>query len=198
MSNIDNSHCSKQWLSLFRQCLEPCTTSTTVLPTIAIANPPYGKTHPGWIPFEQFNLGHHWKKADEQWIRTNRTRNTVAIDALFAELCVNQLAPDEVTVLLIPNSLLANRETLYARQWLLDNNRIIASIQLPPIAWKVECQLTITTSILVLQRRVVPEDTDYSIFMAVVENVGFDSRGKPALNNELPSAINEFCTFLAR
>ncbi|MBD2311252.1 SAM-dependent DNA methyltransferase [Desertifilum sp. FACHB-1129] len=197
MSNPDNFHCS-EWLSLFEQCLEPGTTSTTVLPTIAIANPPYGKTHPGWIPFEPFNLGYHFQKENEQWVRTNRTRTTVAIDALFAELCVNQLAPGEVMVLLVPNSLLANNDTLYARQWLLENNQLVASIQLPPTLWKVECKIAIATSILVLQRQVQPEDTDYSIFMALIENVGFDRRGKPTFDNDFPSVLDEFCTFLTQ
>lgn len=82
---------------------------------------------------------------------------------------------------------------------------------MPPTKnFQVECGLGIITSFLILKRKggnlTVPED--YSIFMAVAEKIGFDSRGRlfrsitngqsaQEIDSDLPLIMEEFKKFMA-
>ncbi|WP_335130587.1 hypothetical protein [Nostoc sp.] len=84
------------------------------------------------------------------------------------------------------------------------------SHQLPTDNFQVECELGIITSFLILQRKggylSVPED--YSIFMAVADKIGFDSRGRrlfrsitngqqtQEIDSDLPLILEKFKKFL--
>ncbi|WP_008319472.1 N-6 DNA methylase [Leptolyngbya sp. PCC 6406] len=195
-----NSLCS-EWLELFDNCAAAAPIDPAeILPmgTLAILNPPFGKGTLWPEVGEKFYLAHRWRsegKDSTQWSRTNRVKQSAALEALFLELCVRSLAPGEVVVMLTPNGLLSDQKSGADRCWLLEQARLWASIQLPPEVWQAECKVGIVTSIVVLER-LVPQELvaqgDYDIFMAMVKGCGFDSRGRRAGVDELPQVVDKF------
>lgn len=200
-----NSPCS-EWLCLF-DSLQTTAPTTPPLPTIALANPPFGKLRHHNL--NHFALAHSWRKQGDRFIRSNQLKAAVDGEAIFTELCLQQLQPGEVVVMLVPNNLLNAGKLSYARDWISAEAYIHASIQLPPEAWRVECKLSIVSSLLVLERK--PEgtapDEDYRIFMAMCEACGYDKRGHRSyqtdqqgvktseIDNDLPKITDEFAQF---
>jgi type I restriction enzyme M protein len=197
---MSNFACSS-WLKLFEQCTKPRSPQTTALPTVAIANPPFGKAKVAYSDLQHFELGHSWKQTNGTFTRTDRIKSATETEALFTELSIRCLQANEIVVLLVPNGLLNAPGLLYARRWIMNQTQIVASIQLPQEVWKVECKLGITTSLLVLKRKTVGEaDTDYQIFMAMCNRCGYDSRGKtkPQSESDLPQIVTAFQSFLSK
>ena len=209
MSNGQTSH--QDWLQLFQQCATPEPVSTPCLPTIAIANPPYADLKTDYQDnINHYLFAHRWHCRDNNLIeRTDRVQKKVRAEVLFIERCVRSVQPGEVLCFLLPNGILSNSEHQALRRWLATEMvEIIASIQLPPELWQIECSTGLVTSILLLQRKTDSEPEDYDIFMAVCETCGFDSRGRTiyrkddqgnsteALDDDLPVIIQRLVQFL--
>ncbi|MBD2429438.1 N-6 DNA methylase, partial [Phormidium sp. FACHB-1136] len=194
------------WLALFAECDDQNSHLTSppalALRTLAILNPPFGKQTLQREIAQTYELGHHWRKskADAEanqtsdWRRTGQVKPATQLETLFLELALRSLAPGEVMVALVPNDMLADRESGAARHWLMNEAQIWASIQLPKEVWQAECKTGIITSIVVFQKPQEPMD-DYDIFMAMVETCGFNSRGKPIPDSDLDAIAEEFRGF---
>jgi len=177
MQPPNNSACS-DWLDLIQQVSEtPPNPSPLPQPRVTLANPPYGKINIGYMDITPYDLAYSWKKQGETFVRTKQVKSTVAGEVIFSELCIRELKPNEVAVMLVPNGLLSADGMMYARKWIVSKCQLLASIQLPPEAWKAECGLGLKTSLLVLRRKLDDEpDLDYKIFITMVKKVGYDSR----------------------
>jgi type I restriction enzyme M protein len=201
---------SSDWLNLIGQVSQtPPAPEPLAQTRVAIANPPFGKINVGYLDMTNYALAYGWKKQGETLVQGGQLKSAVDGEAIFTELCVRQLQPGEITVLLIPNGLLGAPGMQYAREWIKSECQLLASIQLPQEAWKVECSLSLTTSLIVLRRN--PENyqgEDYNIFMAVLKKVGYDSRRKrlykldkqgkrtDQVDDELPEIERGFTKFL--
>ena len=201
---------SSDWLDLIQRVSQtPPALETQTQARVAIANPPFGKVNIGGMDMTNYALAYGWKKQDETLIRGGKLKSAVDGEAVFTELCVRQLQPGEIAVMLIPNGLLGAPAMEYAREWIGSECQILASIQLPREAWQAECRLGMVTSLIVLSRK--PEThqgEDYNIFMAMVKQVGYDRRrrrlykldgqGKPTdqVNDDLPEIEQKFQEFL--
>jgi hypothetical protein len=121
------------------------------------------------------------------------------------------LRSSHLVPLSVSNGILSSSQQAYFRRWLLEEMAVlIASIQLPPENFQVECELGIVTSFLILKRKGgnLSVAEDYNIFMAVVEKIGFDSRGhrlfrpitkeqeKREIDSDLPIIVEEFKQFI--
>lgn len=198
------------WLRLFAECDEHSSgiAPPPALPlrTIAVLNPPFGKQDIQHEIAQTYELGHGWRKPksdsdsepDPKWLRTGRVKKSTKLEALFLELAIRSVEPSEVVVALVPNGILANADDDPERCWIGKQAQVRASIQLPPTAWQAECKTGFTTSILVLQRLLKPhnKENDYTIFMAMIENCGFDSRGKTIPGSDLEEVAGEFANFI--
>ena len=201
---------SSDWLDLIRQVSQTPPSPTPRPQTrVAIANPPFGKINIGSLDMTNYALAYGWKKKGETLVRGGQVKSAVDGEAIFTELCVRQLKPGEIAVMLIPNGLLGAPAMEYARDWIKSECQLLASIQLPREAWQAECRLGMVTSLIVLRRN--PEayqGEDYDIFMAMVNQVGYDSRrrrlykldeqGKPTaqVDDDLPEIEQKFEEFL--
>lgn len=153
-----------------------------------LTNPPFGDK----IPIDdrhllsQYDLGHIWREdANENLIKTNDIRSTVPPQVLFIERSVQLLKPGGILAIVVPDSILSNPGWKHARQWIMANTKIIASVDL---AKETFAPSTATkTSLLVLERKrpqeIELENTggklpDYEIFMAIASKVGRNSRGE--------------------
>jgi type I restriction enzyme M protein len=86
--------------------------------------------------------------------------------------------------IVLPDGILGNPNTLPVREWILENFKILASIDLAVEAFLP--QVGVQASLLFLEKKtdnaksIAREtDEDYEVFMAIAEKLGKDRRGNP-------------------
>lgn len=154
-----------------------------------VTNPPFGSKIPIKDPhiLTQYDLGHVWEKPkskDGRWTRTDRLQGSVPPEQLFVERCMQFLKPGGRIAIVLPDSILGNPALGYMRQWILEQSRVIASLDLHSDTFQP--WTGVQTSIVILQKKTEEEHQEelrtghmrpYNIFMAMVEHVGHDKRG---------------------
>jgi len=155
---------------------------------VIMTNPPFGSDIPVTDPtiLEQFQLAYnHSRTDDNEFINTGRLKSSVAPEVLFIERCVQWLKPGGRMGIVLPDGILGNPGDEYIRWWILRHCWVLASVDLPVESFIVEANVNILTSLLFLKKKTPQEiaaenlgpATDYPVFMAVAEKVGFDRRG---------------------
>ena len=156
---------------------------------IIMTNPPFGSDIPVTEPsiLRQFELAHDWKRTTDGagFYNTGTLKKSVSPEVLFIERCVQWLKPGGRMGIVLPDGILGNPGDEYIRYWILRHCWVLASIDLPVESFIVEANVNILTSLLFLKKKpesvIQAEDlgqkTDYPVFMAVAEKVGFDRRG---------------------
>ncbi len=156
---------------------------------VLFTNPPFGSKIPVEDPsiLEQYDLGHAWNydKSADRWTKTAVVQKSQPPEILFIERCVKFLkAGTGRMAIVLPDGILGSPGLGYVREWILQNTRVLASIDLHPDTFQPD--VSIQTSVLVLQRKpdqLIAVETaaqrinDYSVFMAVGNHVGHDKRG---------------------
>ena len=154
---------------------------------VIVTNPPFGSKIPVKDShiLDQFDIGHRWRKHGEtDWTMSNKLKTSVPPEQLFIERCLQFLKPGGRLAIVLPDSILGNPGLGYIRQWLLENTRIIASIDLHVDTFQPRNGTQ--TSVLVVRKKAHEEFAaeqlsrmirPYNIFMAMVEKVGHDKRG---------------------
>ena len=154
-------------------------------------NPPFGSKIPVDDPgiLEQYDLAHQWDydEASDAWvIRQQRTlQKSQPPEILFIERCVQLLKPGSGRMaIVLPDGILGSPGLGYVREWILQQTRILASIDLHPDTFQPKNSTQ--TSVLVLQRKTFKEielekaagrKNEYEVFMALANHVGHDKRG---------------------
>lgn len=107
-----------------------------------------------------------------------------APEVLFIEACYNLLKTGGKMAIVLPDGILGNPNTLPVREWILENFKILASVDLAVEAFLP--QVGVQASLLFLQKKTDNEksiaretDEDYEVFMAIAEKLGKDRRGNP-------------------
>ncbi len=158
---------------------------------VIVTNPPFGSKIPlkdGHI-LGQFDLGFIWREDQSTddgsaWLRSSDFQSSVPPEQLFIERCLQFLKPGGRLAIVLPDSILGNPGLGYIRQWLIQNTRIIASVDLHVDTFQPRNGTQ--TSVLIVQKN--PKDVaskeqnagtinQYDVFMAMVEKVGHDKRG---------------------
>lgn len=115
---------------------------------------------------------------------TERMQGSVPPEILFIERCTQFLKSGGRMGIVLPDALLGSPGTGYIREWLIQNTRIVASIDLH--ADTFQPRNGTQTSVLILQKKTEEQKrleesngviADYAIFMAVVDRIGHDKRG---------------------
>jgi type I restriction-modification system DNA methylase subunit len=115
----------------------------------------------------------------------------------FIELGMQALLPGGWLAMVVPDGILANSSCQKQRQALLTQYWLRAVISLPRETF-LHAGTSAKTSILVLQKPDRPfkaNDLDYGIFMAVAEQIGWDSRLRPTGKCDLPEVLAEWGKF---
>lgn len=155
---------------------------------VVMTNPPFGSKIPVTSPniLRNYQLARVWQPTDNgEYLDTGKVQNSVAPEVLFIERCLKWLKPGGRMGIVLPDGILGNPGDEYIRWWILRHCWVLASIDLPVEVFIVEANVNILTSLLFLkkktQQEMKAEDlgtmTDYPVFMAVAEKVGFDRRG---------------------
>lgn len=159
---------------------------------VIVTNPPFGSKIPikDSHILEQYDLGYIWRSEQNGsgnstgWTRSNDFQSSVPPEQLFIERCLQFLKPGGRLAIVLPDSILGNPGLAYIRHWLIQESRIIASIDLHSDTFQPRNGTQ--TSVLLIQKKTEAELTfenqtgkirPYNIFMAMVEKIGHDKRG---------------------
>ncbi len=162
---------------------------------VIITNPPFGSKIPikDKNILEQFELAHIWENDKKMgtWTMTERLQSSVPPEILFIERCTQFLVPGGRLGIVLPDSILGSPGLGYIREWLIQNHRIVASIDLHVDTFQPRNGTQ--TSVLFLQKKTRQQKdaeeksgqmADYNIFMAMVEKIGHDKRGNPLFKRD--------------
>lgn len=147
---------------------------------LIFTNPPFGAKIPVNDPeiLSKFDLGHKWKKnTSGQWDKAGLSSSEPP-EILFIDQCCQLLKPGGKLAIVLPDGILGNPNTEHVRAWILQNFKVIASIDLAVEAFLP--QVGVQASLLFLQKKTSEErlrNDSYEIFMAIAEKLGKDRRG---------------------
>ena len=156
---------------------------------VVMTNPPFGAAIPitDVNILRHYDLAHNWERGDDGAFRnTGKLQSSVSPEVLFIERCLAWLKPGGRMGIVLPDGILGNPGDEYIRWWILRHCWVLGSVDLPVEVFIVEANVNILTSLLFLKKKTHAEiraedlgaKTDYPVFMAVAEKVGFDRRGK--------------------
>ena len=175
---------------------------------ILFTNPPFGSKIPIDDPsiLEKYDLGHVWdydKDEDRYHLRQPRQlQRSQPPEILFVERCVQMLKPGTGRMaIVLPDGILGSPGLAYVREWIFEQTRVLASIDLHPDTFQPNNSTQ--TSVLVLQRKrpndielelALGKKQDYDMFMALANHIGHDKRGnktfvRDAEGNEIVETI---------
>ena len=159
---------------------------------VLMTNPPFGSeipiTDPTVLQDYAKGLSSKWERTEGgRWQRGDGVQNAVAPEVLFIQRAVEWLRPGGRMGIVLPNGILSNPGDEPIRKWVLRHCWVLASVELPVEVFVAEANVNILTSLLFLKRKtdeeIQAEDlgrvSDYEVFMAVAEKVGFDRKGRP-------------------
>jgi type I restriction enzyme M protein len=156
---------------------------------VLMTNPPFGSDIPISDPMilNAYELSAKWnkRKDDGSFVRGDGYQTAVAPEILFIQRSIDWLRPGGRMGIVLPDGILGNPGDEYIRSWILKHCWVLASVDLPVEVFIVEANVNILTSLLFLKKKTDQEMkaealgqvTEYPVFMAVAEKVGFDRRG---------------------
>jgi len=148
---------------------------------IGLTNPPFGAVINDKEILRNFELG-----KDKKAQRT---------EILFIERCLDLLKSGGKMGIVLPDGILSNSSLQYVRDFINKNAKILAVISLPQLAF-VSSGAGVKASLLFLQKKKEGEEaTNYPMFMAIAEHIGYDTTGRPD-SNDLPKILEEWERFL--
>jgi len=130
-------------------------------------------------------------KYTPQFAGIEQTQKSSKAEWFFVELAYHALKPGGICAYIVPDGILSNHGDLPYRKWLLENTWVRAVISLPAETFRF-VGTTVKTSVLVFQKKFnnldIP-DENYQVIMSVVENIGWDSRGRLTNKCDLPDVL---------
>lgn len=126
-------------------------------------------------------------------------RKTCSLEVLGIERSIKFLRPGGRIGIIVPDGILVNRSSKYVRDWLQELAKIRAVISLP-IETFTPFGANIKTSILFARKWCNEEkrNQDYSIFLARIDNIGYDATGRVKNTSDFDKVVEEYEYFLAK
>lgn len=124
-------------------------------------------------------------------------RRNVPLEVLGLERCAQFLRPGGRLGIVLPDGLLANRNADYVRRWVAEHLKVRAIVSLP-VETFAPFGANIKTSVLFARKWKNGEKRirDYKVYLAQVENVGYDATGRQQGGSDLPSATSGLEQFI--
>lgn len=110
---------------------------------------------------------------------------------LFIERDMQLLADYGKMGIVLPDGIFGNDTFGYIRNWLREQGRILAIIDIPIETFQPNTSTK--TSVLIFQK--LPKDKipqEYEIFMAIAETCGHDRRGNETLSDDIKEVAKEY------
>ncbi|MEJ2267667.1 MAG: N-6 DNA methylase, partial [Nanoarchaeota archaeon] len=141
---------------------------------IIMTNPPFGsKTKVLKDDAQYFDLGHVWKKEDDEFVKTTKVKDT-PIQELFIERCLNLLKDGGKLAIVLPETYFHSPSNKYIIEYIKKNNNIKAVVDLPHNTFRPHCNAK--TLLLILEKGKPQQN---KIIFAVAEEMGHNHQGKP-------------------
>lgn len=164
----------------------------TSLPTVILTNPPFGATSEHRLTAErepeilaQFSLGHAWKIIDGEWQPTgDLSGEGVPPEYLFAERCIQWVAPGGKIGIVVPRGLLDNDKALPVRTLLLRECRVLAVVNCHDDTFKPHTDAKAALLVLERKKTQAAKEDDYAIFMAISQAIGHNGIGEPIFRTD--------------
>ena len=150
---------------------------------ILLTNPPFGasvkSTEKDYL--DRYELG--------------RGRQNQKTEILFIERCLDFLKSSGRMAIVLPDGILTNSSLQYVRDFIMERSQILAIVSLPQFAF-MHFGAGVKSSLLFLRKKEDDErNSNYPIFMAVAEHIGYDATGRKDPINDLEKIIEEYKKF---
>ena len=146
---------------------------------VILTNPPFGAKIPITEPdvLKQYELGHIWKKVDQNWRLEKKLRDKQPPQILFLERIIQMLKPGGRAGIVLPDGMFGNPSDRYIWEYVRKYAYIKGVISLSQEAFQPSTHTK--TSVLFIEKKKNLNDlNDYSIFMATAFNIGHNKNGK--------------------
>ncbi len=153
---------------------------------IVLSNPPFGSI----LSKESFSgLGH---------FDLLKGKNSLPLEVLGLERCIQFLRPNGKFGIVLPESIIVNKNQNFVRKWLLSKTELLGIIGLPLETFS-PYGANIKTVILFGRKLKDGEQTqkDTQLFIAEVASVGYDFKGKKKEVEDLSAVASAFVNFLS-
>ncbi len=137
---------------------------------IIFSNPPFAGYEKDQDILKHFDLGK----------RGNKTRS-VTKEVVFMERIIKLLRSGGKAAVVLPQGIFSDKTLKYARDYIKRHCKILALIELPH--WVFRPTGTGVRGSLLFIEKVDEMPKDYNVFVTKVENVGYDSKGRPCKND---------------
>lgn len=144
------------------------------------ANPPFAGYEKDRSVLSRFELGRS----------RSGTFSSVTREVLFIERILDVLRFGGTAAIVIPQGIFTNRKLAAVREHIRKRARILAVIELPDWAFMPSGTSVRGSLLFVKKARRVPKD--YEVFMKQVDNIGFNSTGRPTSENDFPSTLEQY------
>lgn len=153
---------------------------------VAATNPPFGSL----IKSNHFDeLGDFELLSDKK---------SVGLEVLGLERCIQFLKPGGRLGIVLPDSIIANRNMKNVRSYLSKNCKIVGIVSLPDHSFSY-LGANVKTSLVFLRKLKKGEKLEaYKIFMAVAKNIGYEPNGDKSKVNDLNEIKINFKDFLEK
>lgn len=159
---------------------------------LVLTNPPFGAdipiTDPHILDHYKDGIARAWRRGKSgEWVPGAGRLNSAAPELLFIQRSVEWLKDGGRLGIVLPSGILSNPGDAPIRRWILENCWVLAVVDLPVETFVAEANVNVYTSLLFLKKKSQREkdaeqagkNSDYPVFMAVAEKVGYDRRGNP-------------------
>ena len=164
--------------------------------TMILTNPPFGSKVTNERVLKDF------AGRDGVTKKNGKVVKSVPQEVAFVNRCLEFLAPRGRLAIVLPDGVLANSSMQDVRDWILRWAKLKAVISLP-LETFTPYGAGVKTSILVLEKRTIAlipkgqlelgqvavEEEDYQVYMAKIDDIGYDATGRLSLRNNLGDAL---------
>jgi type I restriction enzyme M protein len=176
--------------------------------TMILTNPPFGSKLTNESILKDFAGRDGVTKKNGKIVRT------IPQEVAFVNRCLEFLAPNGKLAIVLPDGVLANSTMQDVRDWILRWARLKAIVSLPQETF-MPYGTAVKTSVVILEKReialtaesqlelgqeVIEADRDYEIYMARIDDIGYDSSGRISVSEDEvnePAEVREAITDLA-
>jgi type I restriction enzyme M protein len=160
--------------------------------TMVLTNPPFGSKVTSKRVLEDFAV------RDGVTRKKGKVVKSLPQEVTFVNRCLEFLAPRGRLGIVVPDGILANYSLQFVRDWILRWARLKAVISLPQETF-APYGAGVKTSVIFLEKRekpltaegqlelgqeIVNADKDYEVYMARIDDIGYDATGRLSVSEE--------------